>query len=193
MVGLSNSGSLVEEGQALCQRGIQLAPTLGQSKTSWHNGRYTREWSHKIRRRLRMKVRVVSLVLDVSHGDCPIAVSAVNLVNVNWLLQTGTYSWGAHNTVLLGPESVVVASGEVWEEFLWGEVSVITRRFYTLTSGIILHISLMISRRGTWDFKNSCQNQQIRRFQFNIQTPSIRSLTVQPTAWTLDLMGITHM
>ena len=30
-------------------------------------------------------------------------------------------------------------------------------------------------------------------FKFNIQIPYSRSLTAQPNAWTLELMGRTHM
>ena len=37
-----------------------------------------------------MKGRGVSLGLDVSHGDCPNAVSEGRLGNVHWLLQMGT-------------------------------------------------------------------------------------------------------
>ena len=62
------------------------------------------------------------------------------------------------------------------------------RSFYTGTSGIILRSSTVISRRGTWDFKNSCQNQQSQIFQFNRQTPSSREITR-----TLDVMRSTHM
>ena len=91
------------------------------------------------------------------------------------------------------PGRIVVELGEVWEEWLGGEVSVIMRIFYTGTSGIILRSSLVISLRGTWAFKNSCQNQQSRRFQFNIQTPSSRAITAQPNARTLELMGSTNM
>ena len=40
----------------------------------------------------------------------------------------------------------------VYEKNDRGGVSVITRSFYTGTSGIILRSSLVISRQGTWDF-----------------------------------------
>ena len=79
----SNSVYLVEEGQDLCQRGLQLAFLCGRPQTSWKNGRSSRERSQKRREWLHMKFRGLSLRIDVSHGDCPIAVSEGRFGNVH--------------------------------------------------------------------------------------------------------------
>ena len=55
----------------------------------------------------------MSLGIDVTHGDRPIAASAARLENAHQLLQTGADSWGAQNTVILVPNAAVVASEEV--------------------------------------------------------------------------------
>ena len=156
-----------------------------QLKTSWNNGMSTQERSRKRIKQIRMKDCRVSLGIRVSHVDFTIAVSEENLGNSDFPLQTGTSSWGAKNTVLLGPDAAVVASGEVREEFPGGRGSVTTRSFYIGTSGIILRISSVIYWRGTWDFKNSQQKQQRQNFQFNRQTTSSTALTAQPTSRTV--------
>ena len=92
MVGRLNSGSLVDEGQDICPRCLQLAPPTGQLQTSWNNGRYPQEWSLKRIKRTSMKVHGMSLGIDVSHGDFPIAALAVHLGNAHLPLHTGTTS-----------------------------------------------------------------------------------------------------
>ena len=78
-----NSTSLVEEGLAFFQRGLHLSPPPGQPLTSWHNGKSPKERSKKRRKRLRMKVRSVSLGIDVSHRDFLIAALTGRLVNAH--------------------------------------------------------------------------------------------------------------
>ena len=55
----------------------------------------------------------MSLELDVSHGDHPIAALEGRLENSHWPLKTGAVSLRAQNTVLIGPETAVVVLGEV--------------------------------------------------------------------------------
>ena len=83
MVGRSNSGYMVKEGQAIFQRGLHLAPLPGLPRTSCKNGRYPQEWLKKRIKRFRMKGHGVSLGIDVLHGDCTIAASEGRLVNVH--------------------------------------------------------------------------------------------------------------
>ena len=83
MVERLDSRSMVEEGRALCQRGLQLAPPPGQTLTSWHNGKSPKERLQKRTKWLRMKGRSVSLGIDISHGDYLIAALAGRLVNAH--------------------------------------------------------------------------------------------------------------
>ena len=193
MVGRSDSGYLVEEVQDIFQRSLHMALPPGRPWSSWHNGRSPQEQSQKRRKRISMKVSGVSLGIDVPHRYCQIPALAAHFVNVHWPLQKGADSWGAQKTVLFSRYTAVIASGEFWKECSGGEVSVIMIIFYTGTFGIILHISSVISQRGTWNFKNSCQNQQSKVFKLNRQTPSSRALTAQPTTWKLYPIGRTHM
>ena len=158
MVGRSNYGSLVEEGQTIYQRGLEMSPPPRRPQTSYHNGRSPQEQLQNIRKRIRMKVCGMSLGIDMSHGDFPINSSA----GLHWPLHTGPGSWGVHNNEILGQDASDFASGGVWEGILGGEVSVVVKIFYTGTCGIILRSSLVIYWQGTWDFKNSFQTSKYK-------------------------------
>ena len=59
-----------------------MSPPPGRLQTSWHNGRSPRELLQKREKWLCMKFRGVSLGIDVSPRDCPMAVLAAHLVNM---------------------------------------------------------------------------------------------------------------
>ena len=86
MVGRSNFRYLIEEGQDLCQQYLQMDPPPGCLQTSWHNGRSPQKCNQKTIKSLRMKVRGVSLGIDVTHGDCSIAVLVACSGNIHWTI-----------------------------------------------------------------------------------------------------------
>ena len=88
-----------------------MNPPTRQPQTSWKNGSSTKELSQNRRKRIHMKVRGMSLGIDVSHRYLPIDVLSVRLGNFHLTLQMGVASLGAHNTVLLVPDVAIVASG----------------------------------------------------------------------------------
>ena len=92
MVGRSDYGFMVKEGQAFCQRGFHLDPPPIQPQTSWNDGQCRLKQLQNIRKLLFMKGRGVSIGIDLSHGDCPIAAPSVSLVNAHLPLQTGAAS-----------------------------------------------------------------------------------------------------
>ena len=186
MVGRSNFGSLVEERQAICQRGHDRKPL--DTMKGLPGNELGREENGFV-----WKATVCHLVLMWQTE----IVQSLRRQRV-WGIHTDHCRWAQ-----LIEENITLCSLDLMQTLShWGRcdkndrgggMSVIMRSFYTGTSGIILPSSSVIYWRGTWDFKNSYQNEKIQIFQFNRQTPSNRELNAQSTERKIDLMGSTQL